>query len=95
MVLGERGSNYPTKAEAEEVGALPSEMREELQNLRVEETGNVSRERSGGQAVAPIVVNQDCGGGRGGSEAGCKRKESNSRCTCTMDENDVSRRFRS
>jgi hypothetical protein len=54
----------------------------------------VSRERRGRQAMAPIVVNEDCSWSGRGSEEGCKWKESNGWCAYTVDEDDASRRVR-
>ena len=45
-----------------------------MKNLRVEETGHVSGERRGRQAMAPIVIDEDCSWSRSSSEAGCKGK---------------------
>ena len=65
-----------------------------MKNLRVEEARYVSRERRGRQAVAPIVVDENCSWSGSSSEAGCKGKESNGWCSCAVDEDGTSRRVR-
>ena len=65
-----------------------------MKNLRVEEARHVSRERRGRKAVTPKVVDEDCIWAGSSSEAGCKGKESNSRCAYAVDEDDASRSAR-